>query len=180
MTVHVALLRAINLGSHNKVAMADLRGFFAQLGLADPRSLLLSGNVVFRSDRRTGDGLEKLLEAEAARRLDLRTEFFVRSAREWRDIVAGNPFPQEAKRDPSHLVVLFLRDTPDRARVRELQAAIAGREVIRTEGRHAYVVYPDGIGSSRLTHAVIEKRLGTRGTGRNWNTVLKLEALAGE
>jgi uncharacterized protein (DUF1697 family) len=42
----------------------------------------------------------------------------------------------------------------------------------------AYIVYPDGIGRSRLTNQLIEKMLGTRGTGRNWNTVLKLDALA--
>jgi len=40
------------------------------------------------------------------------------------------------------------------------------------------MVYPDGIGRSRLTSAVIENKLGTRGTARNWNTVLKLAALA--
>jgi uncharacterized protein (DUF1697 family) len=179
MAMHVALLRAVNLGSHNKVGMADLRGFFTQLGLTEPRSLLRSGNVVFGSDRRTGKGLKQLLEREAAKRLDLRTDFFVRSAREWRDIVARNPFPREAERDPAHLVLIVLREAPEDAKVRELQAAIVGREVVRTDGRHAYVLYPDGIGTSRLSHASIERRLGTRGTGRNWNTVLKLDALAG-
>jgi len=73
---------------------------------------------------------------------------------------------------------MCLRDAPDRAAVAGLQKAIAGREVVRTSGRHAYIVYPDGIGRSRLTVALIEKKLGTRGTGRNWNTVLKLAALA--
>jgi uncharacterized protein (DUF1697 family) len=60
-----------------------------------------------------------------------------------------------------------------------LRGAIAGREIVHTEGPHAYIVYPDGIGRSRLTNTLIEKKLGTRGTGRNWNTVLKLGALAG-
>jgi len=63
--------------------------------------------------------------------------------------------------------------------VAALQAAIKGREVVRAKGRHAYIVYPDGIGRSRLTNVMIEKKLGTRGTGRNWNTVLKLAALTG-
>jgi uncharacterized protein (DUF1697 family) len=40
-------------------------------------------------------------------------------------------------------------------------------------------VYPDGIGRSNLTGALIEKKLGTRGTARNWNTVLKLRNLVG-
>ena len=57
------------------------------------------------------------------------------------------------------------------------QVAITGPEVVRASGRHAYIVYPNGTGRSRLTNALIEKHLGTRGTGRNWNTVLKLRAL---
>jgi uncharacterized protein (DUF1697 family) len=46
------------------------------------------------------------------------------------------------------------------------------------QGRQAYIVYPNGIGRSRLTNSVIEKKLGSSGTARNWNTVLKLAALA--
>ena len=49
---------------------------------------------------------------------------------------------------------------------------------INVGGHKHYIVYPDGIGRSRLTNALIDKQLGTRGTGRNWNTVLKLTALA--
>ncbi|HET7599536.1 MAG TPA: hypothetical protein VFK09_04555, partial [Gemmatimonadales bacterium] len=60
-----------------------------------------------------------------------------------------------------------------------LQAAITGPERVRLEGKNAYIVYPAGIGRSRLTNALLERHLGTRGTGRNWNTVLRLEALAG-
>jgi uncharacterized protein (DUF1697 family) len=63
--------------------------------------------------------------------------------------------------------------------VSALQGAIKGREQVRVKGRQAYITYPDGIGRSKLTMAVIEKALGTRGTGRNWNTVLKLGDLAG-
>jgi uncharacterized protein (DUF1697 family) len=60
--------------------------------------------------------------------------------------------------------------------VEELQAAIRGPEMVRSVGRQLYVAYPEGIGRSRLTGSLIERRLGTRGTGRNWNTVVKLAA----
>jgi uncharacterized protein (DUF1697 family) len=177
LTTHVALLRAINLPAHKPVGMADLRDFFAQLGLGDPRTLLQTGNVVFRS-KRSGAGLERFLETEAEKHLHLQTDFFVRTVFEWDAVVAQNPFPDAAKRDPAHLVVMFLRDSPDATSIDQLNAAISGREVVRAVGKQAYVVYPDGIGRSRLTNAVIEKRLETRGTGRNWNTVMKLAALA--
>jgi len=179
MTTCIGLLRAVNLAGHNQVRMADLRELLTRLGMQDVRSLLQSGNLVFRSDVRTTTQVERLLEDAAATRLGLETDFFVRTAKDWRDIVAGNPFPGEAERDPSHLLVMLLKKAPDRGHVTALQKTIAGREVVRAGGRHAYVVYPDGIGRSRLTSARIERELGTRGTGRNWNTVLKLCALAG-
>jgi uncharacterized protein (DUF1697 family) len=66
--------------------------------------------------------------------------------------------------------------TPSQAKA--LETAIKGRERVRTHGRHAYIVYPDGIGTSKLTLSVIERHLGTRGTCRNWNTTLKMAVLA--
>ena len=176
---YIALLRAINIGSHNKIAMSDLRELLLSLGMQDPQSLLISGNLVFRTDGQSTAGLEGLLEKASAKRLDLQTDYFVRTAKEWKAIVTANPFPAEAKGDPGHLVVMCLKSAPGREAVAALQQAISGREVIRAKGREAYIVYPDGIGRSRLTTALIEKKLGTRGTARNWNTVMKLAALTG-
>lgn len=178
MTVHIGLLRAVNLAGQSKVAMSDLRDLFATLGFGEVKTLLQSGNVVFESGKRVGNALEHYLESETEKRLGLKTDFLVRTATEWATIVAKNPFPEEARKDPSHLVVMFLRDAPDKQSVAALQDAITGPEVVRAEGRQAYITYPAGIGRSRLTNVLIEKRLGTRSTGRNWNTVLKLGELA--
>lgn len=178
MTTHIALLRAINVGGHAKIAMSRLRDLLTELGFDDPRSLLQTGNLVFRSSARSTATLEHLLEREAEQRLDLRTSFFVRTAAEWNTIIARNPFPEAAARDPGHLVVMCLKDAPDARSVDALRAAITGPEIVRADGRHLYIVYPAGIGRSRLTNALIERKLGTQGTARNWNTVLKLGALA--
>ena len=176
----VALLRAINLAGRKSVSMADLKAMLAKLGFAGARSLLASGNLVFAAAGRVPASakLEALLEAEAVKRLKLDTAFFVRSAAELRAVVGRNPYPAEARRDPGHLVAVFLKDAVDAPRVEALRAAIAGRELVAGVGREIFAVYPDGIGRSRLTMALIEKKLGVRGTARNWNTVLKLEALA--
>ena len=179
MTRYIGLLRAVNLPGHNQVVMSDLRDLLTRIGFDDARTLLQSGNIVFGCDRRRAANLETVLETEVEQRFKVATDFFVRTADEWRDIVARNPFPREAKRDPSHLVVMVLKDRPSGQAVQDLEAAVTGSEVIRADGRHAYIVYPDGIGRSRLTNALIEKKLRTRGTGRNWNTVLKLDALVG-
>jgi uncharacterized protein (DUF1697 family) len=179
MTVHIALLRGINVGGHKMVGMANLRELLTDLGFEDVRSLLQSGNLVFKSDARPGKGLEQILEQKTEERLEVRTDFFVRTAQELDAAIAHNPFPDEAKRDPAHLLVLFLKDAPPASAVKLLQSAIKGPELVRAHGREAYLVYPDGMGRSKLTAAVFDKHVGT-GTARNWNTVLKLAALAKE
>jgi uncharacterized protein (DUF1697 family) len=171
---YAAMLRAVNVAGRNPVAMADLREMLTELGFAGVQSLLQSGNLVFRSGSRPSAALERMLETEVAKRFDLRTDFFVRTGAELKTVVARNPFPQEAERDPGRLVVMFLKSTPSAAAVQALQAAIAGPEVVCPRGRHLYVTYPDGQGRSRLTNAAVEKRLDTRGTARNWNTLLRL------
>jgi uncharacterized protein (DUF1697 family) len=138
------------------------------------QTLLQSGNIVFGSHSRDAAELERTLEAELAEHLEVETEFMVRSAAEWQKIVAGNPFITEAKRDPGHLLLMVLKQAVSAQAGKERQAAISGREVVRGAGREVYIVYPDGVGRSRLTNAVIEKKLGARATGRNWNSVLKL------
>ncbi len=175
MAAHIALLRAVNLGGKTMVAMAELRAMAEALGFAGVRTLLQSGNLVFETrSRPSTEAIEKRLEAEAKKQFSHPIEFFVRDAKDWARVIAKNPFRAEAKRDPGHLVVMALKHAPTAAAVKALQAAIKGRETVRVIGRHAYVVYTDGIGRSKLTNAVIEKALATRATGRNWNTVLKL------
>jgi uncharacterized protein (DUF1697 family) len=162
MTVYIGLLRAVNLGSHKKVAMSDLKAMVEGLGFADARTLLQSGNVVFRGSGATSK-VEKVLEDEARRRLALDTEFIVRTAEQWDDVIDRNPFPKEAKADPGRFVVLACKTAPGK----DLKVTGANREVWRADGREVYIVYPDGQGTSRL-------KIHTVGTARNWNTVLKL------
>jgi uncharacterized protein (DUF1697 family) len=176
LTTHVALLRAVNVGGRGKVAMADLRQMLSDLGFEQPRSLLQSGNLVFACQP-SREALEALLETQAKARLGLDTDFIVRTADQWAAIVAANPFADMARDDASHLVVMPLKSDPDTARLRELKAWIPGPEKIEAAGRVLYITYPDGIGTSKLTGAAIERRLQARGTARNWNTVSKLAAM---
>ena len=157
--------------------MTDLRNFAAELGLEDCRSLLQSGNLVFTSKVRTATELERFLETEAAERLSLEVDFFVRTPDEWKSIIRQNPLRKEAERDPAHLVVLFLKAAPSVEEMVALQADIRGPETVRAKGKQAYIFYPNGQGRSKLTAAILEKHLG-RGTARNWNTVLKLGIMA--
>jgi uncharacterized protein (DUF1697 family) len=177
MATHIALLKGVNIGGHKTIAMADLRKLCARLGFGEARTLLQSGNLVFRGSARKGAALERQLEEVVEKRLGIRTDVFVRDAKEWKAIVARNPFTSEARSDPSHLAVMFLGKAPQAGEVEALREAIAGPEQIRIIGREAYIYYPNGFARSRVTNVLIEKKLGARATGRNWNTVLKLEAL---
>jgi uncharacterized protein (DUF1697 family) len=178
MPTYISVLRAINLGAHNRIAMSDLKAMCGRIDLQDAQTLVVSGNLVFKSAIKSAAKLEQILEAASTKHLGVTTDYFVRSAAEWQDIIAANPFSAEAKRNPAYTVMMCLRDAPTAAQVASLQAAIKGREVVKARGKHAYFVYPDGQGRSKLTIAVIEKALGTRGTARNWNTVLKLGELS--
>jgi uncharacterized protein (DUF1697 family) len=170
----VAFLRAVNVGGTGKIAMADLKALASDIGLGDTKTLLQSGNLVFVAGAKSPATLEKLLEKEVETRLGLKTVFMVRTGKDMKQILARNPFPAEAKNDPGRLHVYFLKDDATASAVAALNTAIKGREVAKGNGREIYINFPDGMGKSKLTHATIEKHLGTRGTARNWNTVNKL------
>jgi uncharacterized protein (DUF1697 family) len=178
MPAAVALLRGVNLAGANRVTMAELRGVFEGLGLARVRTLLQSGNVVFEAPDLDAAALEAAAE-QALAACGLRTEAFVRTADQWAAMIADNPFADAAREDPAHLVAMVLKAAPPATAPAALAGAILGRERVEIVGRAAFIVYPDGIGDSRFTGARLDRALGVRGTGRNWNTVLKLARMAG-
>jgi uncharacterized protein (DUF1697 family) len=177
MIVGIALLRAVNVGGRS-LKMADLVSLASDLGFAQPRTLAQSGNLVFETQDAPDAALERRMEAAASARFGFAIDFVVRSAAEWRTVIAKNPFLDAARDDPSHLLVMPLKTAPPKGALDALRAAIKGREEVALAGRDAYMVYPDGIGRSKLTIQVIERHLRTRGTARNWNTALKLAAMA--
>lgn len=176
----IALLRGINLTGHRAVRMAELRALFEELGYEQPRTLLQSGNVVFRSRERDAAKLARRLETETEKRLGVRTRYLLRSAAEWQAIVAANPFPDAARTDPARYLVMALTGPAEDAAVEALRRANPGKERIKAIGRELYVVYPDGVGVSKLNAYLVDRHLGCVSTARNWNTVLKLAALCAE
>jgi uncharacterized protein (DUF1697 family) len=176
----ITLLRGVNVGGNKMVPMAQLKSWLGQQGMTDVRTLLNSGNAIFRAPAPAGPKLERVLEAAAEREFKLKADIHVRTLAEWKQLIADNPFASEAKSDPGHLLALVLKAAPTAAQAAALQTALPGRERAVVHGRHAYRYYPDGVGQSRLTPALLDRVLGSRGTARNWNTVLKLAAAAAE
>ena len=177
MKTYVALLRAVNVAGTQSIAMAALRDVPPALGYATVATVLQSGNLVFAGVAKPSADLERRLEDEVAARFGHRTDIIVRDAAAWDVVVAGNPFLAEARDDPARFVAVCSKSAPVKDAQARLNAAIVGRERAHVAAGVAYVVYPDGQGSSKLTLAKIEKALGTSATARNWNTVLKVQAL---
>jgi uncharacterized protein (DUF1697 family) len=150
-------LRAINVGGRNMVSMSDLRSLFEAHGFDDVRSLLQTGNLVFRGGTKTGAALERLLESEAERRLHVSTTFIVRTSREWDATIESNPFPKEAVSDPGHLVVLFLKDAPNAPAVEALRSANKGPEIIDVVENNSRV-YSEGMAAQAHEQAVKQTR----------------------
>ena len=121
---HIALLRGINVGGNKKLPMADLRAFIENIGFKDARTLLQSGNLVFRSDGKRDDAaLETFLDDQALKHLGLSTKFLVRTASEWAEVIARNPFPEAAQANPGRLLVMFFRAPPTTEAVQSLRAS---------------------------------------------------------
>lgn len=180
MRTHIALLRGINVGGNKKIKMADLRAMLDDIGLAEAATLLQSGNVVFRSEGKSRAELESLLRKETADRLGVDCEYHVRTVEEWDRIVAENPFEKEAEEDPSHLLVSVDKDPVDPEETERFQKAILGPEQVRAGSGCVYIYFPLGIGVSKIDRTPGWKQLAYSGTGRNWNTVLKLTRLVRE
>lgn len=170
----VALLRGINVGKAKRIAMADLRGLFQDLGFGDVRTLLNSGNVVFTAGRATRD-LAPTIEVAIARRLGVTSRVTVLTGLELDEIVAGNRLLKIAT-DPSRLMVSVVSNPVDMNRVKPLLKRDWGTGRMALGPRVAYLWCPDGILDSELATAVA-KALGDGVTTRNWATVMKLHAL---
>jgi uncharacterized protein (DUF1697 family) len=178
MARHVVLLRGINIGPRNRVAMPKLREVLVDAGFDDVETYLQSGNVV------VGSALSPQKVATACRRaiaedfgLDL--EVLVRSRPQLATIVKLDPLGRVAN-DPKRYQVTFLAAKPKRELVEELEGLTAGRERIAAHGRELYAWHPDGVARSKLWARLGSKDLGLAATSRNWTTVTKLLELAGE
>ena len=173
---YVALLRGINVGGHQKIRMADLRVLMEGLGHESVETYLQSGNAVFRSPRKTDAALASGMEEAIAVELGLTVSVLVRTGAELDRVVHGTPYGDRGA-DMKQLHVAFLSAAPTAAAVKKLAAAQFAPDELEVAGREVYLHYPDGPGRSKLTNAVLERRLGVAATMRNWRTVTTLAEL---
>jgi uncharacterized protein (DUF1697 family) len=176
MTVYVSMLRAVNVGGTSVLKMDALRAIYESLGLKDVRTLLASGNVVFRSGLKDREQLAKRIMQEIERKLSLHVEVVLRSLAEVDSIIERGPV-LSPRADMAKLHVMFLTGVPAAAAQSTLakwHKEMKLPEMLEMRGPEIYLYYPNGVGRSKLSGAVLEAKLGVSGTARNWNTLTKL------
>jgi uncharacterized protein (DUF1697 family) len=169
MPAFIALLRAVNVGGTGKLPMSELKAMCEELGFAQVKTYIASGNVVFtsrKSESAIKTALEKQLKAYAGKPVGVA----VRSAAEMAQVLADNPFPKAA---PNRTVAIFLDGKPPK----DTLSAVRGQksEEIKLGRREIYVHYGDGMGQSKLVIPAAKT-----GTARNLNTVATLAKMAAE
>jgi uncharacterized protein (DUF1697 family) len=185
MPTHAALLRGINVGGRNKVAMADLREIVTSLGHTDVATYIQSGNVVFTSTEADTGVLAAALERAIADALGVAPRVVVVSRRELAQVIADNPYPGET--NPKCLHAVFRSDDMGADEVAAVAAAVqrardkGSRDEAQVVGRTLYLRTPDGLGRSELAAQLSRSggalNAGAAGTARNWATVSKLLTL---
>ena len=183
MSVMIALLRGVNVGGRNMVKMETLRALCTSLGCSDVQTYVQSGNVVLRVPGKAGSA--KTLAAFATRMEDaieaefgFRVPVVLRTAEDLRAVVKACPFPEESKAEPGKVQVTFLYAAPSATQLDAVRAMKISPEVMWVGTRELITYFPMGMGQSKLRWGPIDKALGTSGTSRNWNSVLKLLEMA--
>ncbi|HZW16336.1 MAG TPA: DUF1697 domain-containing protein [Brevundimonas sp.] len=176
MTHRIILFRGMNTGGV-RAPVGEQRAMAGEMGLKNPRTLAASGNLVVESGMAT-DALESAIEAEMERRFGLRIAAMARTPEQWSDLIAANPFPKEAAAHPAKVLAMVMKEGVKDGAVDACRALAAGGERVEAVGDVLYFWFPNGQGESAVFKKATPRLLGM-GTGRNWNTVLKLADMAG-
>ncbi|MCB0013849.1 MAG: DUF1697 domain-containing protein [Anaerolineales bacterium] len=179
MKQYVALFRGINVGGNNILPMAKLRELLTAMGLADVRSYIQSGNVVFRSEAgQTRAALSSQISAAIERDFGFAPRILLLERSELEAAMAANPYP-EGEDEPKSLHLYFLTEPAGSPNLDLLRGQQLENERFTLQDQVFYLHAPDGIGRSKLATNV-DRALGVATTARNWRTVSKLREMLGE
>ena len=179
MPVLISMLRGVNVTGYNKIPMEALRQLYESLGLRAAQTYIQSGNVVFKSNAKDLSTLAKRIEDAIEKKFSFRPAVTLRTTAELKSVIARNPFAKRREIEPAKLQVhFFLTTSPGAEMLSEITRLKSGHpEEIVFGSRELYIYFPDGQGRSKLWPA-LDRALKKSATGRNWNTVTKLLAMA--
>jgi uncharacterized protein (DUF1697 family) len=175
---YAVLLRGVNVGRHNRIAMPALRELLEGLGYAGVRTHLQSGNALISTQRRSAEGVSEEIESALASRHRLDVRVLVRPVSELAKVVAANPLLAPG-RDGAKQLVLFCFDKPGGQRLKVLAERDYAPEECALGRKEIYLWCPNGLHKSAVVKAFDDKALGVTTTARNQNTLSRLLELAG-
>ena len=170
----VVLLRGVNVGGRNMVAMARLRDLLIKAGFAEVTTYLQSGNVVLRSDS-PGSEVGAATSQVIKQGFGLDIDVIVRESRQMQSIVERNPL-KELAIDPKRHLVTFLGRAPEPAALEKVLALADASEAVSVQGSEIYSYHPGAF--SPLWSALAGRTLKVPTTTRNWATVSALAEMA--
>ena len=177
MARSIALLRAVNVGDR-KMPMAELRTLCVELGWTEIETYIQSGNLLFAAPGQTAEQ-EASLEKAVEQRFGYRSDVIIRSAEQWRGLLAANPFVSEAEAEPNRVLVGLAKARLQPGAANSIQAKATAGERVEQAGEALWFHYPEGAGTSKLTPSSIDRSAGSPVTARNWRTMLKLGEMVG-
>jgi uncharacterized protein (DUF1697 family) len=176
-SVHLALLRGVNVGGKNKLPMQELRLLLEELGCETVQTYIQSGNAVFRARRALSAQLATRASQAIEERFGLQVPVITRSLPELRAVCGANPFI-DIGADPTELHVAFLARRPSERAIAALDPDRSPPDRLELRGREIYLHLPKGVARTKLGNAYLDATLGTTSTLRGWKTVNKLLELA--
>ncbi len=176
LTTFVALLRGINVGGKNVIAMKDLRDVLSQIGLKQIQTYIQSGNVVFQSEAVDKDKLSSAISAAIEQSHGFTPSVHILNVNQLNLAISNNPFDSHAD-DPKSVHLYFLAHEPEEQKIEAAAALAHESEVCKLVGNTFYLYAPNGVARSKLARSV-EKVLGVSATARNLRSANKILELA--
>ncbi|MDA5633083.1 MULTISPECIES: DUF1697 domain-containing protein [Rhizobium/Agrobacterium group] len=174
MSEYVALLHSIVLGAGKRLVMADLRAMAGELGFQDCRTLVATGNLVFRGEAAPVCEIEYRLERAFEARFGKHVDILVRAGGDWLRLASDNPFPHGNSPD---VCIRVMREPLGEDVLGSLEK-YRQQEKIAVVGGDLWIDFQGKPSESRLLSVLTTKRLGI-GTTRNANTVNGLAKMLG-
>jgi uncharacterized protein (DUF1697 family) len=173
MTTYIALLRGIAPLNPN-MRNEKLRAVFEQLGFANVRTVISSGNVIFESSSRSVRKLEGKIERAIPEQLGFNSTTIIRSKDQIQQLADSNPFQGMTHSQKSYLNVTFLKQ----------KSSVQLKFPYKVETRaYSLLGMYDGaicsvidLTSSKTPDLMIwlEKQFGKEITTRTWKTVERI------
>ncbi|MEK3916904.1 DUF1697 domain-containing protein [Paenibacillus sp. FSL H7-0331] len=175
MTIYIALLRGINVGGKNKIKMAELKNSFEALGLERVKTYINSGNVLFESQLSEAV-LREQIEQAVHRDYGIALTVILRTAQELEQMIEHCPFSLDTLLAGESIHVSFLLQAPTEDQIIYLSRIQSEKDEFQIQGRDLYLWFRQSILDSKLASHI--PKFEDSATTRNWNTILKLDALA--